>query len=103
MVEWSIPAKEDLKQVHDYISKDSMFYARKVTEQIVDKSEALNNFPEMGRVVPEIGDANIREIFVYSYRLIYEVTSAGVQVLALIHGRRDFPSDRFMREEINRT
>ena len=49
MVEWSIPAKEDLKQVHDYISKDSRFYARKVTEQIVDKSEALNDFPEMGR------------------------------------------------------
>jgi addiction module RelE/StbE family toxin len=103
MVEWSISAKEDLKQVHDYISKDSRFYARKVTEQIIDKSEALNNFPEMGRVVPEIGDANIRELFVYSYRLIYEVTSPGVQVLALIHGRREFPSDRFMTEEINRT
>jgi plasmid stabilization system protein ParE len=54
MVEWSISAK------------DSRFYARKVTEQIIDKSEALNNFPEMGRVVPEIGDANIRELFVYS-------------------------------------
>ena len=49
MVEWSIPAKEDLKQVHDYISKDSRFYARKVTEQIIDKSETLNNFRNNSR------------------------------------------------------
>jgi len=95
MVRWSIPARQDLKQVYDYIAKDSKFYARKVIEEIIEKSEKLNDFPKMGRVVPEIGDINIRELFIYSFRLIYEVAATGVQVLALIHGRQDFPSDRF--------
>ncbi len=90
MVEWTAPAKLDLKDVHDYIARDSRYYAQKVSQDIVDKSEKLEYFPGIGRIVPEIEDPNIREIFIYSYRLIYEVTSGGVQVLALIHGKRNF-------------
>jgi plasmid stabilization system protein ParE len=32
----------------------------------------------------------VREVFVYSYRLIYEVKQRDIEVLAVIHGRRDF-------------
>jgi len=31
-------------------------------------------------------------LIVYSYRLIYEMSGAGVEILAIIHGRRDFIS-----------
>lgn len=67
MVKWTTPAKDDLKDIHDYIARDSKYYAQKVSQDIVDKSEQLENFPLMGRVVPEIEDTNIREIFIYSY------------------------------------
>lgn len=90
MVKWTDPAKLDLRDIHDYIARDSKYYAQKVSQDIVDKSEKLKHFPEIGRIVPEIDDPNIREIFIYSYRLIYEVLSNSVQVLALIHGKRDF-------------
>jgi len=29
VVKWSNPAKFDLKQIHDYIARDSKFYAKK--------------------------------------------------------------------------
>lgn len=90
MVIWTDPAKIDLRDIHDYIARDSKYYAQKVSQDIVDKSEKINLFPEIGRIVPEIDDPNIREIFIYSYRLIYEVLPNSVQVLALIHGKRDF-------------
>lgn len=90
MVIWTDPAKLDLKDIHDYIARDSKYYAQKVSQDIVDKSEKLNLFPEIGRIVPETDDPDIREIFIYSYRLIYEVLPNSVQVLALIHGKRDF-------------
>ena len=92
MVKWSIPARDDLKQIHDFIAKDSKYYARKVIQDIVAKTETLNDFPETGRVVPEIGDQNIRELFVYSYRLVYEISVGAIEILAIIHGRRDFNS-----------
>ena len=62
-------------------------------QEIVAKTGALTDFPEMGRVVPEISDQNIRELIVYSYRLVYEISAGGIEVLAIIHGRRDFDSD----------
>lgn len=90
MVKWSLPAKRDLKQIHDYIAGDSKFYARKVVQTIVDQTMLLPEHPRVGRVVPEIQDQNVRELFVYSYRLIYEIGSEGVEILAVIHGRRNF-------------
>lgn len=90
MVKWSIPAKLDLKSIHDYIARDSKYYAKKVSQDIIEKTEILNNFPEIGRIVPEIDDTNIREIFIYSYRLIYEVLPTDILILTLIHGRRNF-------------
>ena len=92
MVKWSFPARNDLKQIHDYIAKDSKYYARNVIQEIVAKTDTLTDLPEIGRTVPEIGDQNIRELIVYSYRLIYEISEAGVEILAIIHGRRDFIS-----------
>ena len=92
MVIWSTPARNDLKQIYDYIAKDSKYYATNVVEKIITKAENLNEFPEIGRVVPEIGDKNVRELIIYSYRLIYEVVPNDVQILAIIHGKRDFSS-----------
>jgi plasmid stabilization system protein ParE len=92
MVKWSIPAGDDLKQIHDFIAKDSKYYARKVIQDIVAKTETLNDFPEAGRVVPEISDQNIRELLVYSYRLVYEISVEAIEILAIIHGKRDFSS-----------
>jgi len=60
----------------------------------------LFEFPEIGRVVPEIGDANIRELFVYSYRLIYEIVPDDIKIIALIHGKRDF--SRLDRNSLDR-
>jgi len=92
MVKWSLTARNDLKQIHDYIAKDSRYYARNVIQEIVAKTETLTELPETGRTVPEIRDQNIRELIVYSYRLIYEISEFGVEILAIIHGRRDFKS-----------
>jgi len=52
----------------------------------------VTEFPEIGRVVPEISDQNIRELIVYSYRLVYKISAGGIEVLAINHGRRDFDS-----------
>ncbi|MBF0559758.1 MAG: type II toxin-antitoxin system RelE/ParE family toxin [Nitrospirae bacterium] len=93
MVKWSKPAGFDLKQIRDYIARDSKVYAQKVSMEIVEKSEKLNLFPEVGRIVPEIGDPHIRELLIYSYRLIYEVFPNRVEVLALIHSKRNFIKD----------
>ena len=65
MVRWSAPAKKDLKQVYDYIAKDSTYYAKNVVRNIVARAESLNNFPETGRILPETDDSNVREVYIF--------------------------------------
>jgi len=90
MVKWTNLAKRDLKKIHDYIAEDSKFYAKQVTQDIIVKTDKLNDFPEIGRVVPDLQDSNIREMIIYSYRLIYEIKSGNIEILAVIHGKRNF-------------
>ncbi len=43
MVEWANQAVEDLQSIVSFIKKDSVFYAKKVYEDILDKVELLAN------------------------------------------------------------
>ena len=49
--------------------------------------------PRLGKMVPEIKDDNIRELHLYSYRILYEIKPPNIEVLAVIHKRRDFKAE----------
>jgi plasmid stabilization system protein ParE len=42
----------------------------------------------MGRIVPEFDDHNLREVFAYTYRIIYEIDGDSVTIAAVVHGNR---------------
>jgi plasmid stabilization system protein ParE len=90
MVIWSEPAKADLRSIHDFIGHDSSHYAKKVTEDITAKTDILDDLPRMGRVVPELNNEHIRELSLYSYRILYEIKDQDVFVLGVVHKRQDF-------------
>ena len=79
---WSPEAVEDIEAIAAYIERDSPHYARVVASRLVETAESIPDFPEIGRVVPEAGDPNLRERFVYSYRLIYRLEQQRILVLA---------------------
>ena len=56
MVIWADPAKSDLRAIHDFIASDSKYYAKKVVLDILDKTNILEEYPRIGRKVPEIDD-----------------------------------------------
>lgn len=91
---WSTPARNDLKAIHDYIARDSKRYAIRVTQEILNKTNTLIEFPVLGRTVPEIGEENVREIGLYSYRIVYEVMPNTIYIHGIIHKRRNLkPED----------
>jgi len=67
---WSSRAAQDLDSITDYIAADSPAYAGVVLKNIVHQTRILARFPQAGRKVPEFDDENIRELVVYSYRII---------------------------------
>lgn len=86
---WTLAAWNDLETVADFISRDSPYYAAAWVRNVRDAARSLNLMSMRGRVVPEIGDRQIRELIVQSYRLIYKVERSRVAVLGIIHGARD--------------
>ena len=88
-VKWSESAWLDLFQIAEYISKDSQQYAATFVRETREAARSLKLMPRRGRIVPEVGDPAIRELFVASFRLIYQVSDTDVFILALIHGKRD--------------
>jgi toxin ParE1/3/4 len=56
---WSPEAIDDVEGIAAYIERDSPWYARAVASKIVETAETIPRYPELGRVVPEIGDPAI--------------------------------------------
>lgn len=90
---WSDDAVEDLQQISDYIARDSGHYARVVVRRILERTRSLSRYPNIGRVVPEVGDEAFREILVHSYRVIYRVEGGRVTIEAIAHGKQDLHFD----------
>lgn len=86
---WSDLAIEDLKSIHEYISKDSPFYASKMVENILDRVEQLENFPISGRIVPEFKSDTIRELIIDNYRIIYLVDDRSVSISRVHHSAKN--------------
>lgn len=86
---WSHEAVIDLKSLAEFIERNSVFYATAFVQEIIEASRSINKLSERGRIVPELGNQNIRELFVREYRLIYSIEKSRVVILGIIHGRRD--------------
>ena len=74
--------------IASYIAADSSSYAGTVVRKILTSTRALTNFPFSGRQVPELDEENLREVFAYSYRVMYRVEHDEVIVVSVIHGKR---------------
>lgn len=94
MVVWTLPAKNDLRQIYDSIAYDSKIYAKRVTQNIAAKPDVLDGLLRIGKVVDELKNDKIRELPIYTYRIIYEIKIDDVFILAVVHKRQSLqPED----------
>ena len=90
-INWLANAKNDLKDIYDYISLDSARYAKLQITKIQKRTEILKTFPNSGKVVPEINDPTVKEISEHNYRIIYKIINKNqIDILLIHHGARDF-------------
>lgn len=86
-------AVQDLKEIVRYISFDNPVRAESFGRELIAKTRLLASFPESGRLVPEFGESNIREIIHKSYRIVYRVQKDRhtVEIARFWHGARGTP------------
>jgi addiction module RelE/StbE family toxin len=89
-INWTFQAKNDLKSIADYISKDSVRYAKLQIIKIRNRTDILKSHIKIGKIVSEIEDENIRELIEGNYRIIYKIVSVSqVDILTVHHSTRD--------------
>lgn len=99
MVKWTAHALSQLRHIHDHIAQDSPLYAKRVSESLVGKTIGLDELPRLGHRVPELNEDGVREISLYSYRILYEIKPDKlIEILAVIHKRRDLQPGEIPRE-----
>lgn len=60
---WTETALNDIDSIAEYISLDSVFYAKQFVQKIFLAADKLKKFPEIGKIVPELKTYHYREIY----------------------------------------
>ena len=89
-VEWAPKALDDLVDIEEYIARDNRLAAERWVGRIVTRAAEAARSPRAARVVPEIDDPDVREVFLRDYRIIFRVRDEGILVLRVLHGARRF-------------
>lgn len=85
---WTKLAFRDIIDIHDYIAKNSELYVRKTVESFFERVKILVEFPNAGRVLPEISKRTIKELIEGNYRIIYTNKKRKIYILREHHSSR---------------
>lgn len=90
---WSPASRDDLRDIVTFISRDSPSRAETFAYRLISETDKLQDFSELGRVVPEYQVLTIREIIVRSYRIVYRVDHDRklVEIARVWHAARGTP------------
>ena len=70
---WSPAARDDLHDIVVFIARDNPNRAMSFGHELISGTDRLQEFPEVGRIVPEYRNDYIREIVIRPYRIVYRV------------------------------
>jgi plasmid stabilization system protein ParE len=87
-VEWSEDAHDALDAICAFIALDSPSAADVFSYTVTEATRSLALFPRAGRVVPEFGREDIRELIVGNYRVVYLLIGDAVRIVTIHHGAR---------------
>jgi len=83
-------AAEDLASIWRYIKRHgSIATADRVESIIRDKLTLLAHSPEAGHHRKNLTNEKVRFFPVYSYLIVYRPATSPLQIVAILHGRRD--------------
>ena len=86
---WQQTAREDMAALIHFVAEQNPYAARELKLRIEDAAQSLAEFPyraQRGRV------PNTRELLAHpNYWVVYRVTIAAVEIVDILHVRREYP------------
>lgn len=90
---WSPAARDDLHDIVIFIARENPERAMSFGYQLISEIDRLQQFPELGRIVPEYRNDNLREIILRPYRIVYRLNrdSKICEIARVWHSARGIP------------
>ena len=95
----SAQARQDLKDIKDYIARDSLDRAEEFVRSIAERFQKLADFPSMGRSYEELAPT-LRGFPIGNYIIFYRPTDRGIAIERILSGYRDLDT-LFQNEDEN--
>ena len=86
-------AAQDLNDIWDYVAEDSLDGADRLLETIYDQILSLATTPGMGHPRRDLAE-NRPLLFwpVGNYLILYRMREEFIEIVAIVHGKRDIPA-----------
>jgi len=88
-ITFSVSAFDDLESIRAWY-KDQKVHdvGNRLLKEILAHIERLADFPESGRIVPEFGIANLREIIHAPFRIVYRLDGNRIKIVRVWRSER---------------
>jgi toxin ParE1/3/4 len=87
-VKFLISAMEDMRSIKAYIGRDNPEAAVRIIKKIKSAIKHLEEFPNSGRIIPELNNPQIREVIILNYRVMYQMSKSEIHIFAVYEGHR---------------
>ena len=94
-IKWTDTALDNINEIAEYISLDSVFYAEQFVHKLISVSKKIENHPEIGRIIPELPMSGYREILYKKYRIIYRISNEDIYIVSIHHSSRLLSNNEF--------
>ena len=94
IINWSREAIGNLNEIKDYISINNPQRAKEFLNYIFEQVEILKISPDVGRIVPELINSEIRELIIKSYRIVYQKFSKEIKIYTVFESHKQLPFNR---------
>lgn len=88
---WTENGIDSLEEIIEHIAIDSPYYASNFAKKVISLIENLKHFPNIGRIVPEYKDKDIRELIYQNYRIIYLIKGNSINLIYIGHSSKNIP------------
>ncbi|HXJ93972.1 MAG TPA: type II toxin-antitoxin system RelE/ParE family toxin [Terriglobia bacterium] len=85
-------AARDIREIWAYIAEDNVAAARRVRLQLLAACRRIGRSPRIGHSREDLTHKPVLFWPVGSYLVIYNPAQKPVQIVRVLHGRRDIPS-----------
>ena len=96
-INWTDSALEELANIGDHISRDSIKYAELTVSELFDYPDILEKYPKLGKKVEEYNEPNLRQLIKGSYRIIYKIISDEKIDIITVHNCARLLNDELLK------